>query len=217
MTAARTELVLLDVNGTLTDPRAIGDVWQRPELGEMALERAVATAMTEALLGGMRHRFDEHLRAGLELLVAERALDPALVDEALKAAAALPARRGASAALASLRERGIRLVALTNSGMAAGERTLEACGLIGCLERVLGTDAVATFKPHPAVYAYALEELRADPARTVLIATHPWDLAGGAHAGIATAWVTHGARRWPAVLPPPALRAETLPELAALL
>ena len=121
-------------------------------------------------------------------------------------------------ALATLAAGGMRLVALTNSGARGGETTLQACGLAQYVERVLGVDAVASFKPHPSVYAYALRELHAaSPDEVTLIATHAWDLAGAKSAGIKTAWVRHGARRWPAVFPAPDHQAETLLELARAL
>lgn len=212
-----TSWILLDVNGTLTDLSPIGAPWSRPELGTAVLDRAVHTAMVHALLGPVDRPFPEHLRAALEVTVAEERLDPAGIGAALDAAGHLPARADAAQALAMLADAGRRLVALTNSGAAAGAATLQACGLSRYVERVLGVDAVRSFKPHPDVYAYALRELGADPADVTLIATHPWDLAGAASAGITTAWVTHGAAAWPSVFPAPSVRGDTLAELARAL
>jgi 2-haloacid dehalogenase len=214
--ANRTELttVLLDVNGTLTDPSAIGDVWGRPELGDRVLEHAVHTAMVAALLGQGERPFSDHLRAAVDVVVAESSLDPGLADDAMRAAAALPARDGAAVALAALREAGLRLVALTNSGAEAGEATLRGCGLAESVDRVLGVDAVATFKPDPAVYAHALATLRVDARETALLATHPWDLAGAAHAGIRTAWVRHGERVWPSVFASATVTGDRLRDIA---
>ncbi len=161
--------------------------------------------------------FSEHIRAAVEVLVVDASLDATLVGEAVAAAGALPARPDAAEALAILVAAGTRLVALTNSGARAGQATLEACGLAGYVERVLGVDRVSSFKPHPSVYAYALHELEASAHEVTLIATHAWDLAGAANAGIRTAWVRHGAHAWPAVFPKPDLQADTLLELARAL
>jgi 2-haloacid dehalogenase len=208
------EWVLLDVNGTLTDPSGIGAPWARPELGNAVLERAVHTAMVDALLAMAPRPFVDHIRAGIEVVAADANLDGSRVEEAVVAARTLPARADADEALAMLVVAGMRLVALTNSGARGGETTLQACGLDRYVERVLGVDAVSTFKPHPSVYAYALRELDAPGDDVTLIATHAWDLAGAKSAGIKTAWVRHGARRWPAVFPAPDLQADTLLELA---
>jgi 2-haloacid dehalogenase len=112
------------------------------------------------------------------------------------------------------REAGLRIVALTNSGAQAGRTTLEGCGLLALIERVLGVDAVSTFKPGPDVYAYALSEVQEDPHRVALLATHPWDLAGAAHDGMRTAWMRHRPRAWPSVFPNPDAQADTLTDLA---
>jgi 2-haloacid dehalogenase len=211
----RPHAVLLDVNGTLTDPALIGAPWGRAELGEAVLQRAVSTAMVDALLGHGDRPFSDHIRASIRVLVDNGRLDPAGVDAAIRAAASLPPRPDAAAALEALHAAGIRAVALTNSGAQAGESTLRAAGLIDHVERVLGVDVVGTFKPDPRVYAHALSELGSPPPQAVvLLATHPWDLAGGAHAGMRTAWVTHGARAWPDVFPLPTVTGATLTEVA---
>jgi 2-haloacid dehalogenase len=217
LAGVRPRVVLLDVNGTLTDPSEIGAPWNTPELGHWALDAAITTAMVDALWDAGRRPFAEHLRAAVEVQVAEAGLDPAGIEPAVAAAGALPARPGAAAALALLAGEGLRLVALTNSGAEAGARTLEACGLAAHVERVLGVDAVATFKPHPAVYAYALGELGVGAAETMLIATHPWDLTGAKRSGLATAWVTHGVRGWPGVFPAPDVRGRSLRAVAEAL
>ena len=206
--------VLLDVNGTLTDLRPIGSPWARPGLGPAVLDGAVQTAMVDALLGTAERPFSDHLRSALEVLVADAGLDPDGIDRALARAAELPAWPDAKTALELLADSELRLVALTNSGAEAGAKTLRACGLLDLVERVLGVDAVSSFKPHPSVYAYALAELGCAASEVALVATHPWDLAGAAHAGMATAWVTHGARGWPSVLPTPDVRGESLLKLA---
>jgi 2-haloacid dehalogenase len=206
--------VLLDVNGTLTDPSAIGDAWARPDLGERVLQHAISTAMVAALLHDVELTFREHLSAAVDVVAAAADLDPRANARVLERAGALPARPGAADALATLRDGNLRIVALTNSGAEAGRATLAGCGLLPLVERVLGVDAVSTFKPHPEVYAYALSELREDPDRIALIATHPWDLAGAAHGGMRTAWVRHRPRAWPSVFPAPDVQAETLTGLA---
>jgi 2-haloacid dehalogenase len=207
-------VVLLDVNGTLTDLRPIGAPWGRSELGAAVLDGAVKTAMVDALLGTGDRPFSDHLRASLKVLVADAGLDFNGLEAAMAAAAELPARPDAATALALLADADVRIVALTNSGAESGVRTLRGCGLLGYVERVLGVDAVASFKPHPSVYTYALAELRCDARDVTLIATHPWDLAGATHAGITTAWVTHGARGWPTVFPSPDIRGDSLLQVA---
>ena len=88
--------VLLDVNGTLTDPSAIGEVWARPDVGERVLEHAVSTAMVAALLHDVKSSFREHLSAAIDVVAAAAGLDPHANTQALDTAASLPARPGAA-------------------------------------------------------------------------------------------------------------------------
>ncbi|GAC1344806.1 MAG: haloacid dehalogenase type II [Candidatus Dormibacteria bacterium] len=184
-------IVLFDLNGTLTDPAGIGEWWGAPDLGLVSLQGAVQTAMVDALLGLYRP-FAEHLRAAIQLCVGRRGLDPDGVDAALRRAAHLDAFPEAAEALDHLREGGHRLVTLTNSGGQAGRETLEAAGLADRFERVLGVDAVRSFKPHPRTYAYALTELRARSDEVMMVAAHGWDVTGAKHAGLRTTWISRG-------------------------
>lgn len=60
----------------------------------------------------------------------------------------------------------------------------------------LSTGSVRTFKPAPAAYQYAIEALRLDPARTLFVAAHPWDLRAASEHGFRTAYVARpGAER----------------------
>jgi 2-haloacid dehalogenase len=60
----------------------------------------------------------------------------------------------------------------------------------------LSTSAVQTFKPAPAAYQYAIDALRLDPARTLFVAAHPWDLRAAAEHGFRTAYIARpGAER----------------------
>ena len=63
-------------------------------------------------------------------------------------------------------------------------------------DAALSTGSVRTFKPAPAAYQYAIEALRLDPARTLFVAAHPWDLRAAAEHGFRTAYIARpGAQR----------------------
>jgi 2-haloacid dehalogenase len=60
----------------------------------------------------------------------------------------------------------------------------------------LSTASAGTFKPAPAAYRYAIEALRIDPARTLFVAAHPWDLHAASEHDFRTAYVARpGAKR----------------------
>jgi 2-haloacid dehalogenase len=208
-------MIVFDLNGTLTDPGAIGGAWQAPGLGVAVLAAAVQSAMVDAILGTSR-AFTDHLEAALRDEVGRRGLDPARIDEALAAAAALPAYPDTAGGLEALAQGGHRLTVLTNSGADAGRRTLEANRLAERFDRILGVDAVGKFKPHPAVYRYALQELGCDAGEVTFVSAHAWDLAGAAHAGMRTAFVMRD-EPWASAHPSPDIEADDLPALAAAL
>jgi hypothetical protein len=85
--------VLLDVNGTLTDPSAIGVAWGRPDLGEQALQHAISTAMVAALLGDGERAFSDHLSAAVDVVAAAADLDPGGNAKAIVAAHAFVGQR----------------------------------------------------------------------------------------------------------------------------
>jgi 2-haloacid dehalogenase len=199
-------IALFDLNGTLTDPSAVGELWGAPDLGPAALQLAVQSAMTETILGEY-HEFREHLRGALCQLGAQD------VEAALERASRLPAQPDAEEALERLASAGLRLAVLTNSGADSGRQTLEAAGLAGRFEQILGVDAVRRFKPHPAAYEHALTELGASAGEVVLVAAHAWDVWGAARAGLATAWVGSGA--FPQVAPAPDIAGNDLAGAAA--
>lgn len=208
----RPEIVLFDLNGTLTDPSAIGVPWGQADLGLRVLDGAIRGGMTDALLGISRP-FSAHLEAALVSEVARRKLDEGRFDEAMIAAAALPGWPDARTALEDLHGYGLRLAVLTNSGADAGRRTLEAAGLLDLIDVVLGVDAVGTFKPHPRTYAYAITELGVLADEVLMVAAHGWDIAGADAAGLRTAWIARGEGVLAPTIPEPDLR---VPDLAAL-
>jgi 2-haloacid dehalogenase len=209
-------MVLFDLNGTLTDPTAIGRVWGLPEVGTEVLARAVHTAMVETILGADARPFSAHIEVALKDEVRRRGLDPARVDEALEVAGALPAYPDTAPGLEALAGAGHGLAVLTNSGADAGRATLEANRLAERFDRVFGVDAVGVFKPHPATYAYALRELDRDPAEVMFVSAHRWDLAGAARAGMRTALVMRDENR-SAAYPDPEIEAADLMGVAAAL
>lgn len=199
---SRAPVVLFDLNGTLTDVTAIGDLWGDRDLGRLVLGDAVKGAMVCVILGE-HSAFACHIESALRVLVGQRSLDPAHVEAALERAAALPAFADADAALSALVEAGHPLAVSTNSGAQSGRDTLESAGIAHHFDRVLGVDAVKQFKPHPDTYAHARSELACPPSEIVFVAAHTWDLAGAKHAGFTTVWIARGDQTWPSVFAEP--------------
>ena len=54
---------------------------------------------------------------------------------------------------------------------------------------VLSAELVNAYKPAPEVYQTAARLLDVEPGELMLVAAHPWDLAGAREAGLRTAFV----------------------------
>jgi 2-haloacid dehalogenase len=206
--------VLFDLNGTLLDPGAMGEPWDDPAIGVEALDGAVFQAMADTLSGAFAP-FPAYLQAALARRVALAGLDPAPLAEAAERAGRLPPFPDAAPALDRVAAAGRRLAVVTNSAAEAAEAALDAGGLLGRFERVLGADAVRAYKPDARVYRHALDELGAAPADAWLVAAHWWDVAGAKRVGLRGAWVSRGRGWLPATAPEPDVCAGDLDEAAA--
>jgi hypothetical protein len=76
------QTALFDLNGTLTDPTAIGAPCSAPELGDVVLTRALQMAMAETIVGDY-HDLSAHLEEALRAEVRLRGLDERRIDFAL--------------------------------------------------------------------------------------------------------------------------------------
>ncbi|UPV99610.1 haloacid dehalogenase type II [Halorussus gelatinilyticus] len=131
--------------------------------------------------------------------VTERALDYALEfydlnppesarDEIIAAYDELDPYPDAADALAELGETHT-VVVLSNGNPEMLEALAENAGLAAHLDDVVSAHEVRTFKPDPAVYRNAADRLDRSLAECRLVSSNPWDVAGAAGAGMATAWV----------------------------
>jgi 2-haloacid dehalogenase len=179
--------VVFDLNGTLTQTAALAEPWQGaapPRFGAEVLDEAVQMSMVDTLTGTFR-RFPDLLHGALVRRAQLSGLSLEPVPAAMAAAACLPPRPEARAALDHLHAAGLRVAVLTNSAAVAGRHTLDAAGLLDLIDRLDGADAVRAYKPHPSAYALTVK-----PERSWFVAAHWWDVTGAARAGFSTAWVS---------------------------
>jgi 2-haloacid dehalogenase len=79
------------------------------------------------------------------------------------------------------------VVALSNASLAQLTDMFAAGGL--AWHCVLSGELARAYKPDPAVYQLAIGLLGLDPAATMMVAAHPWDLRAAARHGLRTAYV----------------------------
>jgi 2-haloacid dehalogenase len=135
-------------------------------------------------------------------------ISEAQVDALRHAMLTMPAHPDVEDGLTTLRDNGFRLVALTNSPPNPdGPSPLEHAGLGHLFDRQLSVDACRAFKPAPAVYVHACEQLGVTPADCMMVAAHVWDTIGAQSVGYSGALIT---RPGNAALPVPGLPQPTV-------
>ena len=203
--------VCLDVMGTLFELSAARDRLEALGAPAATLEawfgRLLHAAAAVTLIGEYRP-FPELAKPVLESVLAQLDLDPEGAGEVLEALAELDAYPDAGTALERLAEGGVRLVALTNGTEQNTKTLLARGGLDRYVERVIPTDAVGLYKPHPAVYRHAAEQLALPAGDVTLLAAHGWDVIGAQAAGLGAVWVSRLERLWPLPLPEPPAAAD---------
>lgn len=219
----RVELVLLDVNETLSDMtplrQRLADVGAPPELHDAWFAGTLRDGSALALTGAAAP-FPDVARGVLRTVLA-----PHLPAERLDAAAqhvldgfpGLSLHPDVAPGLRRLRDAGVRLVTLTNGSAALSERLLDADGVAELVEARLSVDDAGRWKPHPRAYQWALDRLDAPVEGTAMLAVHPWDLAGARAAGLLTGYVDRTGAPWPDVFAEPDARGADLPGLAEAL
>lgn len=187
-------VIVFDVNETLLDLGALDPLFE--ELFGSAEVRTdwFRTVLTTAMVVTLCERYRDFSQVGaaaLETVARRHGVSLAEADRQRVAQSmrSLPPHPEVPAALARLRDAGLRLAALTNSATAAMEAQLEHAGIAGLFEARLSVDQSRQLKPALAVYRDAAARLGVDTTQMRMVAAHGWDLAGAMSAGCAAAFV----------------------------
>lgn len=190
--------VVLDVNETLLDlapvTRRFADVGLAPHDQPTWFASVLRDGFALAVTGEVADFLTlaaHHLHA----LRDARGLDPdeGAVGHVVDAFSQLDVHDDVAPALAVARERGARVVTLTNGAAEIGRGALHRSGLD--VDEYLEAADSGVWKPHPRAYRHAAERLGADTYG--LVAVHPWDVHGAVRAGWAAGWVARDGQRWP--------------------
>jgi putative hydrolase of the HAD superfamily len=186
---AMTRAVFLDALGTLVElePPWIPLRERVPaEVGDEQLKDAVRAEMAyyrEHADEGRDQASLADLRKRCAALVSDKLGTEITVDELLEAIR-FEGYPDAIPALRSLRDRGQRLVAVSNWDCSL-PRVLERCGLGGLLDGAVSSAAAGARKPDPAIFAPALEIAGCGPEEALHVGdTLEEDAAGARAAGI---------------------------------
>jgi len=194
----RFELLIFDWDGTLMDSAGvIVDSIQRAcqDLGlEVPSERA------------SRQIIGLGLAQALQTLLPDLPADhyPQLVEayrrHYLGRDQDIPLFEGVEAGIRDLHRRGYQLAVATGKSRLGLSRALESSGLGSWFSATRTADQTHS-KPHPAMVLELVEELGADPRRTLVIGDTSHDLQMAASASVASLGVTYGAHQAEDLLP----------------
>jgi 2-haloacid dehalogenase len=116
-------------------------------------------------------------------------IDTALRGKLLEAYLSLDAFPDARAALALLKNRGLRVAVLSNGSPRMLTAAVNASGLGELFDGVLSVDALRMYKPRPEVYELVTDRFGVGPQEVAFISSNRWDVMGAATFGCHPVWV----------------------------
>lgn len=193
--------MLFDVYGTLVDPAGMAD-GLKADLGERAAafaaawrDKQIEYSFRRALMANYVP-FTQCTADALEFCCRQFGVTIGAERRAelMEGYQRLPAFADVAPGLAAVRAAGHRLFAFSNGPAADVEAVLDAAGLLGGMHGIISVDALRTFKPAPAVYAYARRTSGAWSSPCWLVSGNAWDVIGARSAGLDAAWVRRSSR-----------------------
>lgn len=188
-------VLAFDVYGTLVDPMGMASLLV-PDAGESAesisalwREKQLEFSFRKGLMR-MYEDFGVCTRQALRYAVASHGLElnEKREDELMAAYLALLAFEDSLPALEALKG-DYRLFAFSNGTYPALEKVLGHNNLLSMFEGLVSVDDIKSFKPDPAVYAYARRATGAMDRPLCLVSSNAWDVIGARAAGLMAIWV----------------------------
>jgi 2-haloacid dehalogenase len=215
--------ILFDVYGTLLDVHS-AIACEGKELGARAdaVSRLWRRKQLEYTwvwsLRGEYRSFQTLTESALDYALAAHGVDSsALKSRLLSAYQRLDAFPDVAAALADLRQRGLRLAALSNGDPDMLEAGLQSAGLRNALDAVLSVAPLRIFKPDRRVYELGRSWANAPAQEIAFVSANAWDAGGAAAFGFRTFWIDRAGQPPEYDLPRHATVVARLGEIAALL
>jgi HAD superfamily hydrolase (TIGR01509 family) len=208
---AKRRFVFFDVGNTLlfpNRPKILAPIAaeKRPSLEAwQALERRTKEEFDQGLISGqIDHGFwwTFHTHLLNQLGAFDETVRDQLVENTQKSANWDQIQPGTRAALDRIRER--YAIAVISNSDGRIDAVLGRCGICDCFANVTDSGNVGHEKPHPAIFAAALREMKADPAESLYVGdVYSVDYVGARNAGMdAVLFDVAGAyrgREWPRV------------------
>ncbi len=186
--------VVFDFDGTLFDTREVIVRAFQSALRACGYP-AAPRPMIERLIGRPLSEMIQTLRPGMDAEGVENFIRAYRRAFAPVAAALAKPTRGMVTCLDVLRQRGVRLAIVTHRLSDGARLILDAHGLTGWFDVLLGLEHIERLKPDPAPLHQALERLAVEPANAAAVGDTPDDMRAGRAAGMWTIGVAGRRRR----------------------
>ncbi len=202
------ELLIFDVNETLLDMSPLKKSINETLKNEWAFDIWFPTLLQYSLVETITENykdFSEIAEAALKMIAIK--LDIKLSEEDIKKTLSpitkLSAYPEVAHSLKILKEKGFKLVALSNGKPQVVSDQLKYAKIHHFFDKVLSVEEVKNYKPHVSTYHCAYSLMNVLPEDTMLIAAHGWDIAGAKRAGIQAAFISRpGKSLYPLALEP---------------
>lgn len=188
------DVLVLDVNETLTDMEPLRDGFEAVGLPRHSLDAWFAATLRDGLAltaAGAYANFGELAAELLEAQLVGAGIEPTAetVQKVLSGFTRLPLHPDVAPGLQKIRAAGVRIVSLTNGRAEMSENVFRDGGILPLLEHRLDVATPQRWKPHVDAYRYAAEVCAVPADRMMLAAVHPWDIDGARRAGLQTAYI----------------------------
>lgn len=221
---ARPDLLVFDVNETLSDMTPLAARFVEIGLGEQAAATWFACVLRDGFAmaaSGGDVPFAAVASANLALMLETAGHSPERREQdvatVLSTLRDLDAHPDVQPGLQALADAGYRLVTLTNGSVALSEPMFARAGVLEVFEHRLSVQDAGRWKPDPAAYAYALQVCAVPAEKAALVAVHPWDVHGAQRAGLRGVWVNRTGGGYPSYLPTPDVTVASMTDLPTAL
>ena len=219
MAASRPEVLVLDVNETLSDLTPMRQRFEAAGLPGHSLDTWFAAVLRDGFALTAVDATAEFGTIGAEILAGQLAaagIEPSAdaIRGVLSGFTQLRLHPDVVPGLQRIHELGLRIVTLTNGSAAMSEQMFTDAGLLPLLEHRLDVTKPGHWKPHRAAYEYAAEVCQVPMERMALAAVHPWDIDGAKRAGLQGWYVDRRQTPYPTMFTSPDLSVTDFEQLA---
>ncbi|SDB36850.1 2-haloacid dehalogenase [Flavobacteriaceae bacterium MAR_2010_188] len=217
------KVLFFDVNETLLDLKDLKQSVSKALNGKDELVPLWFSKMLHYSLvhtvAGTYSDFGDIGAATLMMVAASNDLDLSEEEakKALKPMRSLAAHPDVKEGLSLLKEKGFKMVSLTNGTNDAVKEQLQNANLTHFFHASLSIQDIKKYKPHTDVYHWAAKKIGLEPKDCMLIAAHGWDIAGALWADWRAAFIAREGKQLYPLAPKPEINESDLVKVASVI